>query len=216
MIVVEQLPQPPVLPPARHGSVRLHLLARAAGIMLTSLTGVVLFCLWVTAVAISPLTVVAPLLIPVTALVRSYAGAHRRAAQRLLGTPIDAGYRPTAPSGVIGRVWSIVRDPASWRDAWWCVTHAVIACVTATLQIALFAGGVLYLIYPFLYWVTPQRVFGEPFGGALTLHSVGDATIMMPLALVAFGLWYLLALPLTRAELALTRALLGGGAARGV
>jgi hypothetical protein len=34
---------------------------------------------------------------------------------------------------------------------------------------------VFYLIYPFLYWVTPS-VFGTPFGDWHALHSVTDAT----------------------------------------
>jgi hypothetical protein len=81
--------------------------------------------------------------------------------------------------------------------------------VTSALAVTLFLGSVFYLIYPFLYWVTPPSVFGTPFGGWLELHSVAGATVMMPLALVTLALWLALQVPLTRAELALTRSLLG-------
>lgn len=198
----------PVLPPLRPASLRLRMTARAAHVMITSVLAVVPFTLWITFVAVSPISLVAPLVLPATALVRAYANAHRRGVTRLLGTPMPPPYRDPGGRGMLRRIWQIVRDPASWRDAWWLLCHAVVGCVTATLTVALFAGSVFYLIYPFLYWVTPQRVFGHPFDH-LTLHSVADATVLMPLALVCFALWYALVLPLTRLELSLARALLG-------
>jgi hypothetical protein len=207
IVVAEPSTRPPVAAP-RPTAVHLRLLGRSVRVMLTSMTGVVLFCLWVTLVAVSPITLVAPLVVPVTALVRRYANAHRREATMLLGQPVAAGYRTGGRRGPVASVWSIERDPASWRDAWWCLAHAVVAFVTSTVLVALFAGGVFYLSYPFLYWVTPQHVFGRPFGGLVVLHSVGQAMVMTPLALILFGLWYLLALPFTGAELGLTRRLL--------
>jgi hypothetical protein len=199
----------PVVPAPRHYSLRLHLLGRSMVLMLTSMAGVVLFVLWVTAVAVSPITLVAPLVIPVTVMVRAYANAHRRAAGRLLGQPVEADYRTPDRPGLLRRVWAIESDPASWRDTQWLLVHAVVAFTTSTLAFALFAGSVFYLIYPFLYWVTPQDVFGRPFGGWLEFHSVAQSAIMMPLAVVCFGLWFALQLPLTRAELNVTRTLLG-------
>jgi Putative sensor len=110
---------------------------------------------------------------------------------------------------VVARVWAIERDPASWRDAGWCLLHAIVGCVTSTVSFALFASGVFYLIYPFLYWVTPDKVFRQPFGDQWTLHSVGASAVVMPAALVCFLLWYALVIPLARAEVLTTRALLG-------
>lgn len=208
MAVLEKAPAPP-LPLARRAPLRLYLLGRAFVLMITSMTGVALFSIWISFVAVSPVSIVAPLLIPLTALVRRYANLRRRGAQYLLGVPITAEYRrPTRP-GIVDRVWTIVRDPQSWRDALWCLLHGIVGCVASALSVALFFGGVLYLIYPFLFWVTPQRVFGRPFGGLLHLHTVGQASIVMPLALVLFGLWYVLAVPLARADVALTRRMLG-------
>jgi hypothetical protein len=198
----------PSVLPARHYPLRLHLLVRSAVVMVTSMVGVALFSVWIALVAVSPVTLVAPLVLPATGLVRAYANAHRRAASRLLGISMRAPYRTPDRPGLFRRIWTIERDPASWRDAAWLLLRAVVACVTSTLAFALFAGTVFYLIYPFLYWVTPQNAFGRPFGGWLEFHSVADATIMMPLALVCFALWFALQLPLTRAELTLTRSLL--------
>jgi hypothetical protein len=177
--------------------------------MITSMAGTALFCLWVTLVAISPITIVAVLVLPATALVRRYAELRRQGARRLLGDFPAHPYREAPGRGPVMRVWTIVRDPASWRDALWLLLHAIVACVTATLSFTLFATGVLSLIYPFLFWVTPQHVFGRPFGGWVELHTAAQAAAIMPLALVFFGLWYVLVVPLTRAEVSLTRALLG-------
>jgi hypothetical protein len=196
------------LPAMRTLSVRLHLLARAARVTVTSMAGAVLFSVWLTAVAISPITVLAPLVLPATRWVRAYADSHRDEARRLTGWPMERQYRPTDDRSLVRRVWSVERDRQSWRDAWWCLLHAIVAATTSALTVTLFAGTLFYLSYPLLYWSTPQFVFGEPFGSLLVLHSVAQATVMMPLALVCFGLWYALVLPLTRVELKLTRSLL--------
>jgi hypothetical protein len=203
----------PALPLRRRAPLRLYLLGRATLMMITSLVGVLIFSVWITVVAISPLTVFAPLVIPATALLRGYADMHRRGAQYLIGTPVRGRYRRPNRNGVVHRVWTIERDPASWRDALWAFVHSAVACFTSCLAFSLFVGGIFYLIYPFLYWVTPPRVFSHPFGGLVHLHSVGQACGMMPLALVAFGLWYALAVPLARADVAITRSLLSGRSA---
>lgn len=212
MTLVDAIPTGPpatTVPPLRasRAPLRLTLLGRAFVLMFTSLTGVALFCFWVTAVAIAPITIAAPLVLPVTALVRRYADVHRRSASRAVGRLVERPYASVRSRG-LRRVWDVVRDPASWRDAWWLLAHGVVATVTSALTVALFAGGMFYLSYPLLYAVTPQRVFGHPFTQSFTLHSVGQATIMMPLALVCFGLWYGLAVPLARAEVAVSCALL--------
>jgi hypothetical protein len=207
---IELPPTPrPVRPAARAATLRLHLLGRSAVALFTALpVGLTLFVLWIVLAALSPITLVAPVLLPVTAAVRGYAGWCRREASRLLGVPVTAAYRPARP-GLFGRLRSILTDPASWRDALWLPVHGVLAFTGAVLSVTLFLGTLFYASYPFLFWVTPQDVFGHPFGDWHHLRSVADATVMMPLALVCFGLWYGLQLPLLRAELTVTRALLG-------
>jgi hypothetical protein len=197
-----------VRPVRRRVPLRLYLLGRSALLMVTSLVGALLFAVWLTAVAISPITLFAPLVLPVTRLVRAYADHMRRDARRLTGWPMRGTYRIGEDPGVLRRVWSIERDRQSWRDAWWCLSHSVVATTFSALLTGLFAGTMFYLCYPLLYWVTPHNVFGRPFGGLVELDSVAQSCLMMPLALVCFGLWYALVLPLTRTELRLTRRLL--------
>ena len=198
------------LPPAHRVPLRVHLLGRSVLILATSMIGAALFSMWITAAAISPLTVFGLALLPVTALVRGYANLHRRDARRLTGWAMEPGYRSPGAGSAIGKAWTIARDRQSWRDAIWCLLHSVVAAVTSSVTIAFFAGTVFYLSYPFLYWVTPQSVFGNPFGGLVIFHSVAQSALMMPLGLVSFGIWYAIALPLARTELHLTGWLLSG------
>lgn len=207
--ITELPPSRPVLPAARKASLRVHLLGRSVVIMFTAMVGVPLFALWLTLVAISPISIVAPLVIPATALVRAYANAHRRAAGRLLGRPIEAAYRTPARPGLPRRILTLEGDPASWRDALWLPVHAVVAFITSTLAVALLLASVFYAIYPFLFWVTPEAAFGHPFGNWVHFHTVGQASVMMALAPIAFGLWLALQLPLSRLELRVTQAMLG-------
>ena len=142
-------------------------------------------------------------MLPATLLVRSYANAHRRSVARLLGRPVPVPYRSGRGKGVLARVVIILRDPASWRDALWTLAHSVVGFVTACLSFTLLAGAVFYLVYPFLFWVTPDPVFREPFGDWYHLQSVAQSTVVWPLAALLFTLWWVLVIPLARAEVAL-------------
>ncbi|WP_143167894.1 sensor domain-containing protein [Jatrophihabitans endophyticus] len=186
---------------------RLRLTAHAAVVAPTALAGVALLPLWLTLVALTPLTVVAPLLLPATWLVRRYADAHRRAAARLLARPVGVPYRRLSRPGVISRITTVLRDPASWRDALWLLLHAVVGFVSALLTLVLLLATAYWLVLPFLVHVAP-RAF-ETSLGFVTLHDAGDAAVLVPLAGIAFQLWWWLTIPLARGRVALDRALLG-------
>lgn len=188
-------------------ALRFRLLGRAAVGMVTAFVGVALFCFWVTFVALSPFTLLAWTVLPLTTLVRRYADANRLAASRVLGEPIPRPYRPVRDARWLARVWAIVRDPASWRDMAWTLVQSTVCVFLRTLQVSLFLASVLYLIFPFLYWVTPQDVFGRPFG-LFELHTVGQSFLLTPVAALAISLWIVLAVPLSRADAVITRALL--------
>src|SRR5262249_18875916 len=72
---------------------------------------------------------------------------------------------------------------------------------------SLFFGTIFYLIYPFLYAVTPQEVFGTPFG-FFDLHNVAQSFWMWPLAVVCFWLWWVFGRSLVRGNARLSAALL--------
>ena len=209
MALRETRPVADALPPARRSAPsRLRLLGRAASITFTAPFAVGLFACWVTTVAVSPLTVVAPLVLPATWLVRRYADRYRCSVARLTGVPAPSAYRDGHGRDLIGRALIIVRDPASWRDARWLVVHAVASWFLATLSLGLVLGGAFYAVYPLLYRVTPHAVFGRPFGGVIELHSQAQSFWFVPLAVALFALWWAVSVPLARAEVALGRRLL--------
>ncbi|GAB2465897.1 sensor domain-containing protein [Jatrophihabitans fulvus] len=186
---------------------RLWVTARAAAFVVTSMIGVALLPLWLTLLAVSPLTLVVPLAVGATALVRAYADANRHAAGRMRGEVVSRPYRPAGP-GLFGRHLAAVRDPASWRDALWMSVHAVVGFFTATLTVTLALATLFWAVFPFLYAVTPQAAFGR-FLGFVTIHSVAQSFVVVPLAAVALALWWVLAVPLARADAAVTARLLG-------
>jgi hypothetical protein len=53
----------------------------------------------------------------------------------------------------------------------------------SVLSFSLAAGSIFYLIYPFLFAVTPPEVFGNPFG-FYHITSVAGAFPIVPLGLV--------------------------------
>ena len=83
---------------------------------------------------------------------------------------------------LVGRAKTVLTDRASWRDLWWLLVHSTVGCVARDARRSrCLRARVFYLIYPFLYWVTPDSVFRQPFG-FFTLHSVGQSFALMPLA----------------------------------
>src|SRR3954471_4117878 len=79
-------------PPAHLSRARLF--GWSVAMMTTWPVATVLFCVWVTVAALSPLTLFVPVLVLLTPVVRAYANLHRRWAERMLGERIPAPYRP--------------------------------------------------------------------------------------------------------------------------
>lgn len=195
--------------PSRTGGLRLRLrhTGRSTVLGLAAFVPCALLPLWLTAAALTPLTFLAPALIPATWLVRRFADAHRRSAVRVLGTTVETPYAEFDGTGPVRRIVTILRDPASWRDALWLLVHAVVASVLSLLSAILLLAVVFYAIFPFLYAVTPPEAFRDAYG-LFTIDSLAESFAFVPLAAVAFGLWWVTALPVAKAVAATDRALL--------
>ena len=143
-----------------------------------------------------------------TFLVRGVANLHRLWAGHVLGEPIPKPYlKAPKGSGPFTRLGTILRDPATWRDWAWLLVNATAGFTLLILSFSLFAGAIFYLIYPFLYAVTPPSVFGSNFG----IFRVDDqATSFLPMlfGVVALVVWSAVQRPLMRADALLTKALL--------
>ncbi|MBO4159647.1 sensor histidine kinase [Micromonospora antibiotica] len=178
--------------PSRRDRIGLRFVLLGQSLILTfaSVLGLALCCLWITAVLVVGAGIGIPVALALTVLVRWLADRHREWATNRLGEPIARPYRPIPAGNWWTRLWAILRDPASWRDWLWLGINSVISAFTVGMSFLLFLGGLFYLIYPFLFWVTPPTVFRTPFGPQFELHSVRQSLVMLPLGPIFFTVWY--------------------------
>jgi signal transduction histidine kinase len=186
---------------------RLWLLGSALLAVVLTPVGLVPLLLVVVTGILIPAWIGLPLVLWSFALVRAYAGLHRRRAARVLGVPVQRPYRPVAPGGPLARLKRIGRDPATWRDLAWVLLNATAGLVLRLLVVGMFlaaiGGFALPLIWPRLpapvtpFWVGVVRVTDQT---SADLVAVEGALILL--------LWWLLAPSLTRADAWLARWLL--------
>lgn len=188
---------------------RLNLLGWSALLLAGSLAGAALATFWITSTPLIALGAGIPLTLLATALARWLADLHRQWASRRLGEPVGRPYLPAPEAGSLARLWTILRDPATWRDWAWLVVNAVTGWLTSGLSLLLFAGGFFYLLYPLVYALTPPQVFRTPLGGAFRLHDVAQTFALVPLGPVLFLLWFATAPRLADLNARVIRLLLG-------
>jgi hypothetical protein len=155
---------------------------------LLGLVGALVFSLDATALSLTPLTLIAVSVLATAHLRRPIADAHRRFAERALGTPVPSPYRRCDDESMLRRVVTVVRDPATWRDLLFLLVNSIVGVFVATLSISLLLGGLLYLIFPFLWWVTPG-VFDTNFG-LFQVHDLASSWAVLPLGALGIALWW--------------------------
>lgn len=202
----------PLLVPSTPRPGRWWHLATSAVLTVTWPVGLALFIIWAVIVVLSPLTIIAPLLIPTAAAIRGYAGAYRHWASRALGVAVvRLERRGQQRRNLAGVLLAPLRDPATWREWCWLLVNATAGFVLALLPVVFIAGAVFYLCYPFLYAITPQEAFGEVLG-VYELHSVTEAWLVTPLGGVCLVIWYGISRSFPLANAAIIRAMLGSHA----
>lgn len=103
-----------------------------------------------------PLLLVAlPLLPEAVEPLRLLADAERERAGRRLGRPIQRPYRRRE-----GRYWkrrfrTVLRDPATWRDFAWLISHGVTGVVVGLVAVGLWPAVVSSLTTPLYWWAFP-------------------------------------------------------------
>lgn len=188
-------------------AVRFDLLGWSIVLLVALLLGVGLLGLWTASVSLIAFGVGVPLTLLSTAVLRWFADLHRRWAAGRLGEPVPRPYLPQPEGNWLVRLWAVLRDPASWRDWAWLVVNTVVGWFTYGLSLVLFLGGVFYLIYPFLYVLTPPQVFRTPLG-FFRLHSVWESFVMVPFGPLFFLTWYATAIGLAKQNARVVRLLL--------
>jgi signal transduction histidine kinase len=179
--------------------------------LLLSAVALALFVIEVVAISLTPITVGALMLFVVVPMVGGLAGWHRQLAAHYLGEPVaPMPYRPTQGLSLLGRLWRWACDPARWRDLLWLLLDFVLGFTLTLLVVTFFLAIVWYLIYPFLFAVTPRGVFDMDLG-IYRIDTQQRSFLAWGFAAIAAGLWFLLAAPLMRLKVLIDRALLCGG-----
>ncbi|MGH3424465.1 MAG: sensor histidine kinase, partial [Nocardioidaceae bacterium] len=186
---------------------RFGLTGLAVAYMLLALPTLVVLALVTAAVPLSVVVVGLFVLSLVVPLNRQLANVHRWLAGLVLGTRIDEPYLPGQANGPVGQVRNWSRDPARWRDAGWMYVSVTIGFVLCALAVGLLLGVVWFLIFPFIFWVSPDGVFDINYG-LFTIDTVRESFYEWIWAFVCLLLWWRFAPVLLRARARLDRSLL--------
>ncbi|GLY95229.1 sensor domain-containing protein [Actinoplanes sp. NBRC 103695] len=189
-------------------ALRISLLGWSLVLTLGTVLGLALATLWFASASVV-LGAGIPLTFLATALVRWFADLHRQWAADRLGAPVARPYLPRPDAGWPTRLWTILRDPATWRDWAWLLVNSIAGWLTSGLSLLLFLGGFFYLLYPLVYQLTPPQAFRTPLGEGFRLHSVTQSFALVPLGPVLLLLWYATAVRLANLNARVIRALLG-------
>jgi signal transduction histidine kinase len=156
-----------------------------------------------------------PLLAAALRGARRLGGLHRDLARRLLGVEVGAPVplRPKPGSGLLGWVWSGLRDAAGWRAVLYLLVKFPVALATFLVAAACWLYGVFFVGYPALRLVLPRERdrHGTWHRGLQLFSDIYLDTWPRILAVVAVGVVLLAAAPwVVHAVLALERRLVGG------
>jgi len=128
---------------------RLWLLLWAIASVVLSAVSLVLWVLSLTAIPLFSVWVGIPMLMASEAATRVTANAHRRMYSVLLDRDLPVPYLPPSRPGITGRLRTMLRDPATWRDFAWLLLDGTIGLVLSILGIV---EGVLDLLF---WWLPP-------------------------------------------------------------
>ncbi len=103
------------------------------------------------------LLVLVPLVPDAMRPVRAIAG-RERARRSEAGDPLPRPYRP-APESHRGAAWSVLTDPATWRDLCWLVLHGVGWTCSTLIVVALWPAVLVSLTMPAYWSLFPAGTF---------------------------------------------------------
>ena len=132
---------------------RLGLVGWAITLTAFSALGLVLFIVTVTGIGLVVVSVGIPMLAVCLPLLRRFAGLHRRWAARQLGVaPIESSYAPVPDAALLVKLWSVAKDPATWRDLAWLF-------VNSTAGLAMYIIAIVESLLGLVFWWLPKQLF---------------------------------------------------------
>jgi signal transduction histidine kinase len=167
---------------------------------------IVLFCLEITFIPLVIVTVGIPALLLIVPGTQWLATGYRVLAGTVRREHLESAYRSTKGLGPLRRlgVWAL--DPARWRDLVGLFLAFTVGLVIPILVIAMLGGFLFYLIYPFLWWVTPAGIFDMQLG-LFEIDTFEETFIVWAGSLLFFALWWWTTGPLMRARAAMDKAI---------
>jgi signal transduction histidine kinase len=174
------------------------------------LSGVItlaLFIVLTVGIGLIPITVGIGMVAVAIPANRWIANRHRGAAERLLGQPVPAPYRPDRTGGWLSRLVGWAKDPQTWRDWIWLLVSSTIGWTLALLSVSFLLAIPWYLIQPFLMAVT-GNTFDTDYG-IFHVETVADSFAQWVFVVPAFLLWWYVSPLLMQVVARIDRALLG-------
>ena len=113
------------------------------------------------AIAIGLGLVLLSLFLPV---LRALATQHRRMAELTLGGRIESPYVPTKGMRASTRIATWLTDTATWRDLLWAFVNCTVNVILTTLSLGFLLGVGWYLVFPFVFALSPDGVFDVNYG----------------------------------------------------
>ncbi len=184
---------------------RLALTGYSFGHLFLAVPATVFFCLQVTFIPLVVVSVGIFGLLAVVPATQGIASAYRAMAGSIRREHLESSYKDTTGMGPFRRVAAWATDPARWKDLAGMLLGCTVGLVIPIVVIAFLAGSLFYLIYPFLWWVTPPGVFDVQLGFT-TLDTFEESFVMWAGAAILFALWWWTTGPLVRARAAMDKA----------
>lgn len=186
---------------------RLELTGLALAYVFLAVPAVALVCVLSTALGVAVVGVGMALLLLFVPLNRQLANVHRRLSGRILGTRIEEPYLPTRSMSGFALLRAWMNDPARWRDFAWTWMSASLGWALAWISFGLGLAVVWFLVYPFVFAVTPDGVFDVNYG-IWKIDTQIESFFEWIWMFVSFGIWWKLEPVLMRWRAELDRSLL--------
>ena len=168
------------------------------------LTSVVAMAVWIVALSLSLslaiLIVGLPVIIGSAYVMRWTAELDRRNAALVFGRPVRGHYRSHRSRSIGGRVAATVRDPQTWRDLAWLITHSVVGLAFGIVAITLVASVAGLATLPLWFWSLPDGFEMGIYNADTLPWAIITAFLAAPLAWVT--VWVIRGLAKFHASLA--------------
>jgi Putative sensor len=107
-----------------------------------------------------------PVLVAAAATIRWCADVERARLRPMADGPVGGRYRQVAGSGVMARLRTRWRDPATWRDVAYVVGMYVPLLALDTIVLAVWWASLAAITLPIWYWAPWQTIHGVRYHGS--------------------------------------------------